>query len=65
MNEDGDVYSFGNNEYGQCGVGNNDKTILAPTKIMNNPNITSIVLGIHNSFYVEKNGDLYGCGLNE
>eukprot|EP01091_Cochliopodium_minus_P001463 TRINITY_DN1132_c0_g2_i1.p1 TRINITY_DN1132_c0_g2~~TRINITY_DN1132_c0_g2_i1.p1 ORF type:complete len:416 (-),score=88.22 TRINITY_DN1132_c0_g2_i1:27-1274(-) len=67
--ENGDVYSFGNNQYGQCGTGdpfdyNRDKIVYKPTKIMNNPNIKLITVGETCSFYIEKNGDLYGCGNN-
>eukprot|EP01091_Cochliopodium_minus_P014005 TRINITY_DN4661_c2_g1_i1.p1 TRINITY_DN4661_c2_g1~~TRINITY_DN4661_c2_g1_i1.p1 ORF type:complete len:212 (-),score=55.95 TRINITY_DN4661_c2_g1_i1:9-644(-) len=64
LKENGDVYSFGSNEYGQCGTGNTND-VKTPTIIMNNPKIESIVLGQHNSFYLENDGNLYGCGLND
>eukprot|EP01091_Cochliopodium_minus_P014006 TRINITY_DN4661_c2_g1_i2.p1 TRINITY_DN4661_c2_g1~~TRINITY_DN4661_c2_g1_i2.p1 ORF type:complete len:210 (-),score=56.57 TRINITY_DN4661_c2_g1_i2:9-638(-) len=63
LKENGDVYSFGSNEYGQCGTGNTND-VKTPTIIMNNPKIESIVLGQHNSFYLENDGNLYGCGNN-
>eukprot|EP01091_Cochliopodium_minus_P012873 TRINITY_DN4008_c0_g1_i2.p1 TRINITY_DN4008_c0_g1~~TRINITY_DN4008_c0_g1_i2.p1 ORF type:complete len:541 (-),score=145.81 TRINITY_DN4008_c0_g1_i2:22-1644(-) len=63
MLNNGDVYSFGYNYYGQCGTGDKEN-VLSPKKIMNNPNISSIVLGPNNSYYLEKNGDFYGCGEN-
>eukprot|EP01091_Cochliopodium_minus_P013940 TRINITY_DN4619_c0_g1_i1.p1 TRINITY_DN4619_c0_g1~~TRINITY_DN4619_c0_g1_i1.p1 ORF type:complete len:329 (+),score=38.34 TRINITY_DN4619_c0_g1_i1:381-1367(+) len=62
--ENGDVYSFGQNGFVQCGTEDSDDMFI-PTKIMNNPNILSIVLGRFNSFYLERNGDLYACGLNK
>eukprot|EP01091_Cochliopodium_minus_P009339 TRINITY_DN2284_c0_g1_i2.p1 TRINITY_DN2284_c0_g1~~TRINITY_DN2284_c0_g1_i2.p1 ORF type:complete len:249 (+),score=62.09 TRINITY_DN2284_c0_g1_i2:49-747(+) len=62
--ENGDLFSFGENDHGQCGKG--DKyNIITPIKIMNNPNVMSIILGKGNSFLLEKNGDLYACGGNE
>eukprot|EP01091_Cochliopodium_minus_P010064 TRINITY_DN2620_c2_g1_i1.p1 TRINITY_DN2620_c2_g1~~TRINITY_DN2620_c2_g1_i1.p1 ORF type:complete len:140 (-),score=34.96 TRINITY_DN2620_c2_g1_i1:313-732(-) len=64
LKETGDVYSFGNNGYGQCGTGSTTD-VQTPTKIMNNTKIKSIVLGAYNSFYLENEGNLYGCGLND
>eukprot|EP01091_Cochliopodium_minus_P005522 TRINITY_DN15436_c0_g1_i1.p1 TRINITY_DN15436_c0_g1~~TRINITY_DN15436_c0_g1_i1.p1 ORF type:complete len:267 (-),score=59.53 TRINITY_DN15436_c0_g1_i1:509-1309(-) len=64
LNENGDLYAFGLNEYGQCGLDNRGKNdyLDNPTKIMNNKKIKSIVVGYCHSFYLEYNGDLYGCG---
>eukprot|EP01091_Cochliopodium_minus_P014679 TRINITY_DN5014_c0_g1_i1.p1 TRINITY_DN5014_c0_g1~~TRINITY_DN5014_c0_g1_i1.p1 ORF type:complete len:215 (+),score=46.48 TRINITY_DN5014_c0_g1_i1:92-736(+) len=63
MAENGDLIAFGSNSEGECGTGTKNH-ILTPTKIMNNPNIKSIVLGSYHSLYLEKNGDLYGFGRN-
>lgn len=75
--ENGDLYSFGNNYFGQLGRDKLESDDNLPTKILNNKNIKSIVLGEYHSFYLEsnfsiyfhlifdkiqENGDLYGCG---
>jgi len=61
--ENGDLFSFGKNDFGQCGLGHTDD-VKVPTKVMNNPNIVSIQLGVYHSFILESNGDLYVCGMN-
>eukprot|EP01091_Cochliopodium_minus_P008068 TRINITY_DN1796_c0_g1_i2.p1 TRINITY_DN1796_c0_g1~~TRINITY_DN1796_c0_g1_i2.p1 ORF type:complete len:623 (+),score=191.64 TRINITY_DN1796_c0_g1_i2:31-1899(+) len=65
MSDNGDVYSFGYNSRGQCGTTDKTNEVMKPTKIFNNPTIKSIVLGEYHSFYLEKSGDLYGCGIND
>eukprot|EP01091_Cochliopodium_minus_P001466 TRINITY_DN1132_c1_g1_i1.p1 TRINITY_DN1132_c1_g1~~TRINITY_DN1132_c1_g1_i1.p1 ORF type:complete len:397 (-),score=94.70 TRINITY_DN1132_c1_g1_i1:26-1216(-) len=62
VTENGDVYSFGNNEYGQCGLESDEEYIFMPTKVMNNQKIKSISISQRNSLILEKNGNLFGCG---
>ena len=47
------MYSFGNNHRGQCGILNNETNIRNPVKVLNNPNIESVILGSVFSFYLE------------
>ena len=59
ITENGDLYCWGQNNYGQVGDGttvNKDR----PTKMLNN--VTSVSLGIYHSAAVAENGDLYCWG---
>lgn len=61
--KNGDLYTWGNNTYGQLGIGNLglSGTRLIPTKIMEN--VSYAVMGNH-SAAITKSGDLYMWGQN-
>eukprot|EP01091_Cochliopodium_minus_P021293 TRINITY_DN9673_c0_g1_i1.p1 TRINITY_DN9673_c0_g1~~TRINITY_DN9673_c0_g1_i1.p1 ORF type:complete len:212 (-),score=54.34 TRINITY_DN9673_c0_g1_i1:262-897(-) len=64
LHENGDIYAWGNNFYGQCGL---SLIINRPTKILHqlqSIHIKSIVLGEHHSLILQKNGELFGFGRN-
>ena len=58
----GDVYSWGDNKYGQLGINNKNKQCL-PQKI-NLENITAIFCGTYTSFAISKSNEIYAWGLN-
>lgn len=62
---DGEIISWGLNNYGQCGVGN-AKKIPTPTKIssLDGIPIASIACGSYHSFAVSKSGAVFGFGKN-
>ncbi|MED2737009.1 hypothetical protein [Bacillus toyonensis] len=60
---EGNVWSAGNNTYGQLGIGNTS-TPSIPTKIKNLPEIKTIGVGMNSSYAITKNGELYSWGDN-
>ena len=65
--ENGDLYVFGSNDYGQLGLGNRNLQLLP---IQNNffdqlSPITEIILGADHSIILLDNGDLYVFGMND
>eukprot|EP01091_Cochliopodium_minus_P019867 TRINITY_DN848_c0_g1_i1.p1 TRINITY_DN848_c0_g1~~TRINITY_DN848_c0_g1_i1.p1 ORF type:complete len:652 (+),score=224.32 TRINITY_DN848_c0_g1_i1:23-1957(+) len=64
VTESGDLYVFGCNSFGQLGLPSDIKIQNKPHKLLQNKNIKSIHVGSNHSFFLEKNGDLYGTGQN-
>jgi alpha-tubulin suppressor-like RCC1 family protein len=62
---DGHVYSCGNNDYGQLGLGNYDDYYI-PKLIddLYNINIIKISAGGYHSLFLTDGGDVYSCGYN-
>ena len=59
----GDVYSFGDNCWGQLGHGDFDAR-LTPTKIATLSNAAAVAAGSWHSFVLLQNGDTYSFGRN-
>ena len=74
LNEDGIVYAFGNNEYGQCGVPIGSDPVSLPTPINNPENLRKIkniacgdYLYLKYIFYnllLDEDGSVYSFGSN-
>lgn len=64
LNDKGEVYSWGYNEYGQLGLGHN-KPVDIPTKIVGLQNVKEIFTGYDNSYFIMNNGTIYACGRND
>eukprot|EP01091_Cochliopodium_minus_P017936 TRINITY_DN7157_c1_g1_i1.p1 TRINITY_DN7157_c1_g1~~TRINITY_DN7157_c1_g1_i1.p1 ORF type:complete len:340 (-),score=63.48 TRINITY_DN7157_c1_g1_i1:33-1052(-) len=64
VDNNGDVFVFGYNYFNQCSKRRSVQSYSYPTKIMKNPQIKCFSLGNCTSFYLERNGNLYGCGEN-
>ena len=61
----GNIYSFGNNEYGQLGLNDyNIKKTSTPTLIRNIPEIRRIECGYNHSMCIDVNDDLWIFGEN-
>jgi len=66
--ENGDLLSFGDNYYGQCGFSNNEEYILTPRKIdfVNEKNkIKDIFCSMDTSYILLENNELYSFGRNK
>ncbi len=61
ITENGELYMWGYNEYGQVGDGTTEDRYV-PKKIMEN--VLSVSLSGHNSAAITENGDLYTWGYN-
>lgn len=60
--ENGDLYSFGNNQYGQLGLGDTtDRN--RPTKVAALKGVSLITSGYHHSLAVLENGEVYSFGM--
>jgi YVTN family beta-propeller protein len=59
---DGQVYSWGDNTYGQLGSTSN--TIWSPSPINLSGTYTEIACGDYHSVFLKSDGTLWGCGLN-
>uniref|UniRef100_T1J5J3 Pleckstrin homology domain-containing family A member 8 n=1 Tax=Strigamia maritima TaxID=126957 RepID=T1J5J3_STRMM len=66
LTRSGDVFSTGNNSYGQLGNGIRSDTIETPLKIATiHEKCVDIACGSHHSAAVDKNGHIYVWGNNE
>lgn len=61
--DNGDVYAFGSNNFGQLGLGDKIKR-NSPTKISSLSNVKTVSLGMNHSMVVLNNGDVYTFGAN-
>ena len=63
LSNDGTLFSFGNNEQGQLGLGHN-KNVSLPTPIPNLPQISLVSCGGHFTVCVDCNGFMWSFGEN-
>ncbi|XP_075588699.1 uncharacterized protein LOC142597649 isoform X2 [Dermatophagoides farinae] len=64
----GEIYSWGNNVFGQLGLGdekNRNTPCLVAFPYANSTQIKDIVAGDRHSLFLFENGQLWGCGYNE
>ena len=64
LDKNGDVWSWGQNNYYQLG-NTNENSIIIPNKIEALKNIKRIACGDYNSFAIGSFGEIYAFGLNE
>jgi len=62
LREDGGVYAFGDNEYGQLGIGQKFKIISEPQIIFNIENIAQVSAGYSHSLLLAEKGIVYSFG---
>src|SRR5258708_13634 len=64
LDDEGQVYAFGRNNYGQLGIGNNIAQNI-PVKIDINSKIVQIVAGYEHSLLLDDEGQVYAFGKND
>ncbi len=64
LDSDGNVWSWGRNDYNQLGINNVGEINANPTKITTLKNIKDIACGTYSSFAIGKAGEVYSWGLN-
>ena len=63
LNDKGEVYSWGNNNYGKLGIGMDDLILFPfPKKIKKLEKIEKIICGNNHSLVLDKNNDLWAWG---
>ena len=63
--EDGSLYAWGDNEYGQLGVKSNKEKITTPTLVTGiTGTIKKIIDSSDDGYFLTEDGLLYGTGLN-
>ena len=67
LTEDGNLYMFGKNPYGNLGVGNNEDVNYYEPKLVtyfeeNNIKIKKFCCGEYNTIALSEDGDVYTCG---
>lgn len=68
LTNDGEVYSVGYNDNGQCGIENSNQRIVVPTLIKSLKDIkikhVYAYNGCEHSLFLSEDGKLYSCGYN-
>ena len=63
LDSDGNVFSVGDNQYGELGLGHNNKQNVL-NRIPNIPPIQNISCGFHFIYLLDKEGNVWTCGFN-
>ncbi|NDC57060.1 MAG: hypothetical protein EBZ69_09715 [Alphaproteobacteria bacterium] len=61
--DDGTVYSCGSNDYGQLGIGHNNKKNFLQ-QVTSATNIKQISAGFYHSLFLKNDGTVFSCGRN-
>lgn len=64
LDADGNVYCWGNNEYGECGLGTTSN-VMTPTEVPGLPAIAQIRAGGLYSLFLSDSGDVWAAGDNK
>ena len=64
LSNDCNVYSFGSNDYGQLGLGVEEKQVSIPNQIQNLPKIKIISCGEYFTICVDNEGSMWSFGRN-
>ena len=65
LTDDGYVYAFGINQWGQCGLGTKTDYVLSPERVVNISNIKAIDCGFQHSLALSEFGEVYAWGKGE
>lgn len=64
IDDNGRVYSWGNNDKGLLGIGSNEGSIMTPTQITELNNIINLAVGYETVLALDKDGQVYSWGDN-
>ena len=64
LKNDGTLWSCGNNEYGELGLGDTTNRTTFTQVTTNTGNIKQVYCGYYNTFILKNDGTLWGCGFN-
>ena len=64
VGDDGSVWSWGQNDFGQLGIGNSNEQ-LTPVKIDSLTNIVAVAAGDNHSLALDKEGNVWAWGKND
>ena len=65
LSDEGIVYSFGRNKYGQLGLRNFEVAVITPSPILNLPKITQVSCGKFFTVCLAEEGTLWSFGYND
>ena len=66
QNNRGEIFAFGFNVVGQCGLGHFDSPQITPSLIPNAPsNIVQFACAYHQSLFLDSDGNVFSAGHNE
>lgn len=63
IGDDGSVWAWGQNEFGQLGIGNNVEQLI-PVKISGLADITAVAVGDNHSLALDQDGNVWAWGRN-
>ena len=65
QNNKGEIFSCGDNRYGQCGLGHFNDLQITPSIILDAPsNIIHFVCGGHHNLFLDSEGNVFSVGFN-
>jgi len=62
LDDKGNVYTWGRNQYGQLGLKSNEPVVKEPTKV-DLDEVVDVSCGANHTLFLTKEGSVYGCGL--
>ena len=66
QNDKGEIFSCGENQRGECGLGHFNSPQITPSLIPNvPPNIVQFACGAHHSLFLDSEGNIFSIGYNE
>lgn len=65
IDSENNVWTFGDNIEGQCGLGPDDGYIYVPTMIPNFTNIVKVKCSSLHTVFLDAGGNVFGCGSNK
>lgn len=59
------MFGWGNNDYGQLGLGTEHRYVKTPSIIDNSNKVLWIAVGLRHTLYLTNNRNVYSCGNND
>ena len=65
LDNEGNIWSWGENDDGALGNGKRKENVLIPTKVTSGKKYVQISAGYENSLALDEEGNIWGCGEND